>query len=81
MKIKYLSATIVRISGGDVIYIKENKTLFSKKERYFGFLVGRIENYHGETLRELGLRPGQVVEFTLDDALRVESVRLTGKSK
>lgn len=68
------TATIVRISNGDVVYIKD-----SARTKVAGFALGKIANYHGESAKELinrGLKPGKQVSVEYDDSDRVQSVRL-----
>lgn len=68
------TATIVRISNGDVVYIKD-----SARAKVAGFALGKIADYHGESVKELvnrGLKPGEKVSVEYDDSDRVQSVRL-----
>ena len=67
------TATIVRISNGDVVYIKD-----SSKQKVAGFALRQIVNYHGESAKELssrGLKPGKTVSVEYDDSDRVQSVK------
>lgn len=65
-------AKIIRISNGDVVYIKD-----PTRAKITGFALGKITNYHGESAKELvkrGLAPGKEVSVVYDDIDRVQSV-------
>lgn len=57
-------AVIVRVTEGDVVYARN-----PARENLAAFYISKIVDYHGESARELHLKPGKIVQiaYAVDD--------------
>lgn len=65
---------------GQILRVNKNGLLFLEdlvSRQRFSSTFDRIRGYSGETARELGLRAGLQVEFTVIDGVRIETIDLT----
>lgn len=70
---------IVRVTEDGLIYAKDPAL-----NRLAGFTFGKLQNYHGESARELsvkGLRPGQQLAVEYDEEQKVQSARFVAAAR
>jgi len=63
--------TVARVNPAGLCFVEETES-----KEIFCFTFDRIDGYIGQTARELRLRPGKRLRFTLDEQRLVERVKL-----